>query len=126
MVGTGSSNTEVHIDASEQIGGHNQGARPMELVLMGLGGCSGIDLINILKKQSQDLKSFDIIIEAEREQDKIPAVFKTIHLTFKLSGNLSDKQVKKAIELSMEKYCSVTAMLEKTAKITYEYHIENQ
>ena len=124
LVGVGSTNTDIHIDASEKVGGHDQGARPMELVLMGLGGCSGIDVISILKKQRQELKSFDISIEAEREQDKIPSMFKTIHLTFKLSGNLAEEKVKRAIELSVEKYCSVSAMLEKTAKITYSYQIE--
>ena len=125
MLGLGSTKTEVHIDASEKAGGQNLGARPMELVLMALGSCSGIDVISILKKQRQEIESFKITIEAEREQNKIPAVFKTIHLTFILGGNLVKEKVKRAIDLSMKKYCSVTSMLEQTVKITYDFQIEN-
>jgi putative redox protein len=124
LTGKGSTETEIDIDASEAVGGHSLGARPMELVLMGLGGCSGIDVISILKKQRQEIKSFAIVIEAEREQHKIPAVFKTIHVTFKLSGRLEENKVKRAVDLSMKKYCSITAMLEKTTEISYSFEID--
>ncbi|MBC8184330.1 OsmC family protein [candidate division KSB1 bacterium] len=119
----GSTGIPVAIDASPQIGGHNKGARPMELLLMGLGGCSGIDIIEILKKQKQALESFYIDIEAERIPDKLPSIFKSIHLHFKLGGDLNTKFVERAIQLSLDKYCSVGAIISKTAEINYSYEI---
>jgi len=120
---TGSAGVSVAIDASPQIGGHNKGARPMELLLMGLGGCSGIDIIEILKKQKQTLKNFKIVIEAERMPDQVPSIFKSIHLHFELGGELNTKFVERAIKLSLEKYCSVGAIISKTAEINYSYSI---
>ena len=119
----GSAGVPVAIDASPQIGGHNKGARPMELLLMGLGGCSGIDIIEILKKQKQKLELFKIVIEAERIPNKVPSLFKSIHIHFKLGGELNKKFVERAINLSLEKYCSVGAILSKTAEINYSYEI---
>jgi putative redox protein len=120
--GEGVSSIAINIDGSPDIGGENAGARPMELILMGLGSCSAIDIVRILKKQKQLLKEFNIHIDAERE-NQIPAVFKTIDIHFILKGELEEKKVEKAIELSMTKYCSVTAMLEKTVKINYSFSI---
>jgi putative redox protein len=119
----GSAGVPVAIDASPQIGGHNKGARPMELLLMGLGGCSGIDIIEILKKQKQKLELFKIVIEAERIPDQVPSIFKSVHLHFKFGGELNKKFVERAINLSLEKYCSVGAILSKTAEINYSYEI---
>lgn len=119
----GSTNIPVNIDASPAIGGNDAGARPMELLLMGLGGCSAIDIISILKKQKQEIEIFDIIIEAEREEGKIPALFKDISVCYKVSGNVDEKKLQRAIDLSVEKYCSVSAILNKTAKIKYSYDL---
>lgn len=121
--GKGISNVSVPIDGSTEIGGRNMGARPMELVLMGLGSCGAMDIISILKKQRQDLKDLKINIDAERDYDQTPAVFNEIKIEFIFFGSLEESKVEKAVALSMEKYCSVSAMLEKTAKITYSFQI---
>lgn len=120
---TGASGVEVNIDGSPEIGGHNAGARPMELLLMGLGGCSAIDIIQILKKQRQQIDSFNIKVDAERTPGEVPSLFKNIHIHFKLGGPLSEEKVKKAIDLSLDKYCSVAAILYKTASITHSFEV---
>ncbi len=109
----------VQIDASPAIGGQNKGARPMELLIMGLGGCSGIDVINILQKQKIEVPKLKIKINAEREKDAIPSLFTDIHIEFIFGGPLDKIKAERAISLSMEKYCSVAKTLEKSAKITY-------
>jgi putative redox protein len=114
----------IPIDGSPAIGGENKGARPMELLLMGLGGCSGIDIITILQKMKQTVTNFSILIDGEREQGKEPSLFETIHVVFKLTGDLDPEKVGRAVSLSMDKYCSVAKTLEKTAKITYEFQIQ--
>lgn len=120
---TGTSGIAVNIDGSPEIGGHNAGARPMELLLMGLGGCSAIDVIQILKKQRQQINSFDIKVNAEREPGQVPSIFKSIHMHFILGGPLDEEKVRKAIDLSLEKYCSVAAILYKTATITHSFEV---
>lgn len=114
----------VNIDASPAIGGLGLGARPMELLIMGLGGCSGIDILSILRKQRIQPEGFRIKINADREKDAVPSLFTDIHLTFIFKGTVDPDKAKKAIDLSMEKYCSVAKTLEKTAKITYDFSIE--
>ena len=117
----------INIDAAEDIGGRNNGVRPMQLIIMGLGGCSGIDVISILKKQKQEIESFEIEIDAERFKNVQPSVFETIHLVFKLKGvNLDPSKVLRAVSLSMEKYCSVSAILNKTATINYSVELNQQ
>ena len=113
----------IDIDGSPEIGGVEAGPRPMQLLLMSLASCSSIDVCTILKKKRQQVESYRVVAEAERDTDNVPAVFKTIHLTFLLRGQLDEQKVKQAIRLSVEKYCSVAKMLEQTATITYEYHI---
>lgn len=120
---TGTSGITVNIDGSPEIGGHNAGARPMELLLMGLGGCSAIDIIQILKKQRQQINSFDIKVSAERVPGQVPSIFKSIHIHFILGGPLDEEKVRKAIDLSLEKYCSVAAILYKTATITHSFEV---
>ena len=119
--GMGSSSVPVHIDAAEGIGGHNAGARPMELLLMGLGGCMAIDVILILKKQRQAIDDFQIRISGNREKiegtEKTP--FHEINIQFELKGTIDGNKAIKAIQLSMEKYCSATAQLEPSATITH-------
>ena len=118
--GIGNSSVPVHIDAAEGIGGHNAGARPMELLLMGLGGCMAIDVILILKKQRQAIDDFQIRISGNREKiegtEKTP--FREINIQFELKGAIDGNKALKAIQLSMEKYCSATAQLEPSATIT--------
>ncbi len=117
-------NVELAIDGSPEIGGKDLGFRPMQMLLAGLGGCSGIDIVNILKKQRQQLDEFDIEIDGAREVGVEPSLFKDIHVIFKLKGpNLDENKVKKAVELSMDKYCSVAKTLESSAKITYEFEV---
>ena len=115
---------DITLDASPDHGGENAGARPMETVLVGLGGCSAIDVMLILKKSRQQVTDCEIEIQAERA-DAIPAVFSKIHVSFILTGdNLDSKKVNRAVALSMEKYCSVTRMLEKTADMTFDARIQ--
>ncbi len=113
----------IQIDGSPAIGGQNLGVRPMQMLLMALGGCSGIDTVSILKKQRQEIESFEISIDGEREQGKEPALFETIHVIFKLKGKIDIDKAQKAVSLSMDKYCSVAKTLEKTARITYEVQV---
>jgi len=120
----GAAGVAVHIDGSPEIGGVNAGARPMEMILMGLGGCSAIDIVLILQKQRQVIEDMRITIEAERVPNETPSVFKTIHVHYTFKGDLNEEKVKRAIELSMEKYCSVTAILNKTAEISHSFSVE--
>lgn len=113
----------VKMDAAVEIGGHNSGARPMQLLLMALGSCSGIDIVSILKKQRQEIKDFKIIIEGEREQSKEPSLWKKINVVFQFSGNVDAEKAKKACALSIDKYCSVAATL-RAAGCLIEWSIE--
>ncbi len=122
MAANEESNT-ISIDGSPEIGGKGKGMRPMQLLLSGIGSCSAIDVISILKKQKQDLRDIKITVNGDREEGAIPAVFTKIHLHFHLFGDLDESKVQRAIKLSMDQYCSVSKMLEKTAEITYDYKI---
>ncbi|MEO6883073.1 MAG: OsmC family protein [Bacteroidia bacterium] len=113
----------VQIDSSTESGGQPKGAGPMQLLLMGLGGCSGIDVVMILKKQKQEITDFRISINADREKEKDHSFWKNIHIHFKLKGNIELGKAKRAADLSIEKYCSVAKMLEKTSKITYSVSV---
>jgi putative redox protein len=121
--GIGTSNIPINIDGAEKIGGTESGARPMELVLMAIGSCASMDIVSILTKQKQDLKDLKINIEGERDFDKTPAVFKEINVEFVFFGTLDNKKVERAVFLSMEKYCSVSAMLKPSVNISYSYKI---
>ncbi|MBY5958730.1 OsmC family protein [Membranicola marinus] len=116
----------VQTDASESIGGTNQGVRPMQMVLMAMGSCSAIDVISILQKQKQVLDDIKINIRAQREEGKVPSLFTHIDIHFKLFGDIEDKKAKRAVELSMDKYCSVAQILKKTADIGYTFEIINE
>jgi len=113
----------VSIDASPTIGGAGLGARPMELLLMGLGSCSGIDIISILNKQRQNVSDFQVQIEAERESGKTANLFTKIHLHFDVFGEVEQEKLKNAIHLSLDKYCSVAKILEKSAEINHSFSI---
>ena len=114
------------MDGPPELGGHNLGPRPMEMLLMGMGGCTAIDVVNILRKARQDLRGCEIEIEAQRA-DRDPKVFTQIHVHFTLTGqNLSAKHVERAIHLSAEKYCSASIMLGQTAQITHTFDIRDE
>ncbi len=122
--GSGSSSTvKVNIDGSPDIGGEGLGVRPMELVLMALGSCSSLDLVNILKKQKQQITGFSVSVEGER-REQIPSVFTRIHMTFSLSGDIDQAKAERAAELAVKKYCSVHDMLAGGGvEITYSLQI---
>jgi len=123
FVGESDSGHSIVMDGPPEFGGRNLGVRPMEMLLLGLGGCASFDVVSMLKKSKQDLVDCEVEISAERAETE-PKVFTKIHLHFTVSGNdLSDNRVKKAIELSAEKYCSASIMLGKTATITHDYEL---
>ena len=107
----------IKIDTSPETGGENFGVRPMQLLLMGLGGCSGIDILSILKKQRQNVTDFRMRIEGEREPGKDPSLWKKIVLVFEISGEVDKEKAEKACALSMEKYCSVSETLKRAGAI---------
>ncbi|MBI3511110.1 MAG: OsmC family protein [Bacteroidetes bacterium] len=111
----------VVFDAGVKTGGKGNGLSPMQSLIMAAGGCSAIDVILILKKQKQEIKDFKIEIDGEREKGKEPALWETVHLLFKLDGNIEPAKAKRAVQLSMEKYCSVVRTLQLAgAKITWD------
>jgi putative redox protein len=113
----------VVVDAAPDVGGRDLGPRPMELVLMGTGACSAIDVVHILRKARQAITDCVVELEAERAQDD-PKIFTKIHLHYVVTGKgLAAAQVERAIKLSKEKYCSATIMLAKTADITFDFEV---
>ena len=121
--GEADSGHTVIMDGAPEFGGRNQGHRPMELVLIGMGGCTAFDVVSILRKSRQDVTDCVAELEAERA-DTIPKVFTRIHVHFVVSGRgLDPKKVARAVELSSNKYCSASRMLAKTADITHDYEI---
>lgn len=124
FLGESGSGHSVIMDGPEDHGGRNLGVRPMEMLLMGLGGCTSFDVMSILKKSRQNVVDCVAQLEAERA-DEIPSVFTKIHVHFVVKGyNLKDAQVKRAVALSAEKYCSASIMLEKGGvEITHDYEI---
>jgi len=114
----------VKMDTSIDGGGENYGVRPMQMLLMGLGGCSAIDVILILKKQRQEVRDYKMVINGEREAGKEPSLWKDITIEFHIYGNVAEDKAIKAVELSIEKYCSVAATLEKAgANIKYQVFV---
>ncbi len=120
---TAGSGAVIDMDGPAEYGGEGKGARPMETLLIGMGGCASFDVVHILRKRRLEVHSCVAELEAERAETD-PKVFTKIHLHFKVSGDgLSDKAVGKAVELSAEKYCSASIMLGKTAEITHSFEI---
>ena len=113
----------IVMDGPPEHGGANKGARPMELLLLGMGGCTAFDVVQILQKGRAGLKSCNISLSAERAAED-PKVFTSIHVHFVFEGeNIKEALIKRAIELSAEKYCSASIMLGKTAAISHSYEI---
>ena len=125
MGNTGSGHS-VQMDGPPDHGGQNQGPRPMEMVLLGLGGCTSFDVMSILQKSRQEVTDCRAELTAERSEG-VPSVFTSIHIHFHVTGqNLKEKQVERAIKLSAEQYCSASIMLEKGGvAITHDYSIHN-
>jgi len=121
--GTSETGHTVIMDGAQEYGGADQGARPMELLLLGMGGCSAFDVVLILKKARQEIVDCVVHLDAERA-DTEPKVFTKIHAHFVVTGkDLSEKRVARAVELSAEKYCSASIMLGKTAEITHDFEL---
>ena len=115
----------VRIDNSPDHGGDNFGVRPMQMLLMSLAGCSGMDVISILKKQRQTITDYKTIVHGEREHGVEPSLWKFIELEFIICGDVDEDKAKRAVELSVNKYCSVAATLMKAgAKITWKVKVE--
>ena len=120
FLGTNESGNTLHFD-TDPPEGNGQGVGPMQAVAMAIGGCSGIDIVDILRKGRQKLDGFDASIEYEREGT--PALFTHIHVHYALTGDLHPGKVRRAVDLSINKYCSVAKIVEKTAAITVSYSL---
>ncbi|MCX2583754.1 MULTISPECIES: OsmC family protein [unclassified Pedobacter] len=113
----------VELDAKTAIGGEGKGFRPMEMLLVGLGGCSGIDMVNVLTKQKEPLDDIKIAINATRKDEEMPPIFDQIDIHFDLYGDLSTTKVERALAMTFDKYCSVSNILGRSAKINFTYKI---
>lgn len=123
MVGESGSGHAVVMDGAPEFGGRDLGVRPMEMLLLGLGGCTEFDVVHILKRGRHDITSCEVEIEAERAE-KDPKIFTRIHVHFKVAGPcLTDKIVSRAVHLSAEKFCSASIMLGRVAEITHDYEV---
>lgn len=120
---TNASGMSVELDAKQEIGGEGKGFRPMEMLLVGLGGCSGIDMVNVLTKQKEPLADIKIAIKATRKTEEMPPIFDVINIHFDLFGELNEQKVERALNLTFEKYCSVSNILGRSATIHFSYNI---
>jgi putative redox protein len=124
FLGVSESGHSVIMDGPPEAGGRNLGIRPMEMVLLGMGGCTAFDVVSILKKARQEIVGCQVELKATRTEVP-PKVFTHIHVHYVITGRqLSKTQIERAIELSAKKYCSASVMLGKTAEITHDYEIE--
>jgi len=123
MVGESASGHAIVMDGPEEMGGNNLGVRPMEMLLLGMGGCTTVDVVSTLKKMRENVSNCRVEISAERA-DEHPKVFTSIHMHFVIEGeNLNEKKIAKAVSLSADKYCSASIMLGKTATVTHDFSI---
>lgn len=126
FLGEAGSGHSVVMDGSPESGGRNAGFRPMEMLLVGLAGCTAFDVVLILRRGREDVADCIVDVSAERAAED-PKVFTKIHLEYRVKGkNLNEAKVKRAIELSKEKYCSASIMFARTAEMTYAYTVEAQ
>ncbi len=126
FVAEGSSGHSLVMDGDPRFGGSDSAPRPTELVLMGLGGCTGMDVISILRKKRQEVKGLEIAVKGKRAESH-PKAFTEIEIEYTVTGKgVSEDAVRRAVELSMDRYCSVKATLEGVAKITYSYRIREE
>ncbi len=123
MVGEADSGHAVVMDGPEEHGGRNLGTRPMEMILLGLGGCTQFDVVHILRKGRHQVTLCEVDLQAERAETD-PKVFTTIHVNFKVAGpGLTEKAVARAVELSAEKFCSASIMLGASVAITHSFQL---
>lgn len=123
FIGESGSGHAVVMDGAPEAGGKNLGVRPMELLLIGMGGCSSFDVVHILRKGRHDVRNCETLLEAQRAETD-PKVFTRIHLHFVVTGKgLSEAVVERAVRLSAEKYCSASIMLGKAAEITHDFEV---
>ena len=123
FIGLADSEFPIRMDSRLETGGDDSGVRPMELLLIGLGGCTGMDVISILRKKRQNITHFEIQLDATQAED-YPRIFTHITINYKIHGhNVDPKAVARAIELSVTKYCPAQAMLDKAAEIEHTYEI---
>ncbi len=123
--GHGENGALINIDGSKKIGGQDKGPTPMELLLLGAAGCSSIDILIMLRKQRQNIEDFKVTVDYERVPNGEASQFKTITLNFHIQGDVDSKKTQRAIDLSLEKYCSVSLILSHTATIDYTLNINN-
>ncbi len=117
-------NHKIMIDADESVGGENKGPRPKPLMLVALAGCTGMDVVSILKKMRVDFDDFSVSVEGELTEEH-PKYYKLIKVVYKFKGkNLPKEKLEKAVDLSKERYCGVSVLLEKATELTYEIIIE--
>lgn len=121
---TNETGNEIVMDASPNIGGEGTGMRPMEMLLAALGGCSGIDVVSILNKKKQAFSNFVVEINGDRDVNEVPSLYKSIQVDFYFEGNdINNDKIIQAVDLSIQKYCSVAKTLEKSAVITYSIFV---
>jgi putative redox protein len=119
FVATNAAGIAVHMDTGDA----PKGAGPVQMLVMALGGCSGIDIVDILEKGRQRLDTLDMALDYERARDQTPAVITKIHAHYDLTGDLDPDKVRRAIELSLDKYCTVSKMLKKTVALTFSFSV---
>jgi putative redox protein len=123
FIGDAPSGHSILMDGPTESGGDNVAIRPGEMTLVALGGCTSIDVVSMLKKMRVEFTDFEVVVDAEPADD-YPKVWTKIHVKYIIKGrNIDEAKVKKAIDLSEEKYCSVSAMMKKSAELTYDYEI---
>ncbi len=124
FVATDDMGHSIVLDASKQSGGEDSGFSPLQLLLAGLGGCTGIDIVDLMRKQRQSVDDLEIIVSGERVEEP-PRVYKNIHVEYKVKGkDITEEAVQRAIRLSEDKYCSVGAMLKAKANVTSTYVLQ--
>lgn len=127
MTITDATGNSMKIDIPVEQGGNGNGMRPMQTVLAALCGCSSVDVVSILKKQKQEITSFSIAVDGEREKGKEPSVWETVQLVFTLEGNIEPNKALRAVQLSMDKYCSVAETLRRAgATLSYTVFLNGE
>ena len=123
--GTNAEGNTIQLDGSSAVGGVGKGMRPTEALLTSLASCSSIDVVVLLKKMRQQLEDIQVEVTGERAEDKIPKVFRKIHLHFILTGNINHEKAAQAIEMSAERYCTIAKMIDRVAEVTHDFEIVN-
>jgi putative redox protein len=113
----------INIEGSRDIGGEDSAPSPTELLLMSQAGCTAIDVVELLKKMRQPLEHLEIETEGHRAQDQVPKIFTGIHLHYKIYGDVQPEKADKAISMSIEKYCTISKMIDQVAKLTYSFEV---